>query len=217
MQADFGFLLREERFTLELPETLDPSFELVSTIGLHPGLPLSLQCALGSRVDFASFGWVPSPNKGAPWTGVYEVPGDPSVAMPVWHVGPWVLWMQIRARSERELPELLATHRANIHPSIDDDGIPRVRLGGRLSPGNPISEAIHREHCIFAVPEEGRVVVLRYDGALGRDRVARDGDYALVTVTTPAGISVLCDGPRREQTTLVAEGEAIASSIRQAA
>lgn len=217
MQAHFGFLLRRESFTLELPETLNPSLELVSTVGLHPGLPLNLQCAREREVDFASFGWTRSPNSGAPWTDVYEVPGDRSLAMPVWHVGPWVLWMQIRVRSERELPELLATHRANIHPSIDDHGLPRVRLGGQLSAGNPVSEAIHREHCIFAVPEEGRVVVLRYDGALGRDRVARDGDYALVTVTTPAGISVLCDGPHREKTTLVAQGKAIASSIRQAA
>jgi hypothetical protein len=215
MKVQLGFLLRSETFSVDLPEQVEPNLELASTVGVTAGSPFSVQCGHRETVDFSSFGWVREKASGSTeHVDIYRVPDDPFVVMPVWKLNGYVLWMQLRSVSVSQLRDTLATYVGNVSPWIDERGIPRIRLGRALNPGNPWSEIINRDHALFRVRGEKRMLILRHDGALGSGGVSYDGDFALVSVTTPLGITVLCDGPRARHNELLAESRAVADSLR---
>ncbi len=179
------------------------------------GSPFSIQRAHSKLVDFSSFGWFRDESSPSPeHVNIYRVPDDPLVVMPAWRLNRYVLWMQLRSASVSQLRDTLATYVGNVGPWLDERGVPRIRLGRALNPGNPWSEIINRDHALFRVRGEKRMLILRQDGALGSDGVSFDGDFALVSVTTPFGITVLCDGPRARRSELLEESRAVADSLR---
>jgi len=214
MAVKFGFLLRNETFTVDIPAHVDRRFELASAVGPHAGAGLTIQCAPRARTDLRSFGWIRSNDfELPPGVVTYRAPDNPVVVMPAWTLGNYVLWMQLRTASPDQIPTTLALHIANIDPWLDTYDVPRIRLGRGLTPANPWSGALNRDHVIFPVDAEGRVVVLRYDGGLGSDHTSADGDWVRVSVTTSLGVTVLCDGPHAQRQDLQQEARTMAESL----
>ena len=210
MSTQLGFMIGNSTFKAELPAYAG-SAEFVSTAGLSPGSPLSIQCGLTDDVHIDSFGWEELPARpGA--DKLFRVAGDLTNAIPVWRIGPYTAWMQVRSVEPVDLESTLVSYLRNIRLRLDDHGIPRVSIGG-LSVGNRWADQINRQHIIFPVRSESRVIVLREDGALGSDYAATEGGYVLVAVTTRLGITVMCDGPRADRNRLRAEAAAIAQSL----
>jgi hypothetical protein len=219
MEATFGFLTQPETFMVTLPDTIDPVPEQVAAVGLMPQESLNIQCARSDRVNFASFGWRNSYEVSANGSSidVYECDDPPDVVMPAWTVDDSVLWMQLRAKPGSTRGEALAAFAGGILPQKDAHGIVRLSLTGGLTRANPVLHATSRDTILFRLTGTTRMLVLRNDGALGKEGRFVDGDFGWASATTPFGITVERDGEADERDDLYSEAKAIAESIRASA
>jgi hypothetical protein len=217
METHFGFLLQSGTFVTDLPDDIAPVFEQAASAGRNPAFPVAIQCAPRSRVDFHDFGWRHTFNVNAEGRtiGVCTSVTDAEVVIPVWDLGSHVVWMQLRGKTSAARNDALSSFVSGISPYLDASGVPRVKLNNGFEVGSPLTEPANRNHVLFSVPSSIRMIVFRYDGALGADKVTSDGSFALVTVTTPFGISVHCDGPLAMKGELVSSAHHIAGSVRK--
>jgi hypothetical protein len=216
MQATFGFLLQSGTFTAEVPDGVDTAFEQASSAGLNPGSPTALQCAPKSHLDFAALGWSnPVGVPGATQDLQIYRGDDPTAVWPVWDLGTHYAWVQLTGHTSGPPAEFVTRFVDGLAFEIDARGIPRASLSNGLARGNPYTFNLSRDHVFYEL--EGRLLTFRYDGSLGVGRNGRDGDTALVTVTTSLGISVVHDGPLGLKDELLSIANEAAASLEQVA
>ena len=216
MQTTFGFLLQPGTFTAEVPDGVDPGFEQASSAGLNPGSPTALQCAPKSHLDFAALGWSdPAGVAGANQNLQIYTSDDPTAVWPVWDLGTHYAWVQLTGQTSGPPADVVARFVDGLAFEIDAGGIPRASLSNGLARGNPYTFNLSRDQVFYGL--NGRLLAFRYDGSLGVGRNGRDGDSALVTITTSLGISVVHDGPLGLKDELVSIANDAAASLEQVA
>lgn len=216
MQTTFGFLLQSGIFSVDVPDDVDAGFEQASSAGLNPGSPTALQCAPKPHIDFVQLGWhEPLAVSGtAAKVQVYRS-DDPTALWPVWDLNTHYAWIQLQGQDAPPPSDLVAQFVRGLDFEIDAGGIPRATLRNGFARGNPYTFNVSRDHVFYGL--DGRVLTFRYDGSLGIGRITRDGGYALVTITTPLGISIVHNGPLELKDDLVSIANQAAASLEQIA
>ncbi|MBA3736532.1 MAG: hypothetical protein H0W90_15290 [Actinobacteria bacterium] len=147
---------------------------------------------------------------------VYERADDSSSVMPVWDLGPYRIWMQVRPDSSGSRSEILGAILNGLTVSLDRQGIPRASIRNGLVQGNPITNPLNRDQVMFYAPD-GDVpwsVVFRRDNALAQEGTAVTENLAITSVATSTGITVTCDGPAAASKSVEETAHAVAASLR---
>ena len=214
MQTTFGFLLQSGTFSADVPDGVDLGFEQAASAGLNPGSPTALQCAPKSHLDFAELGWGnPAGLIGTPANVQFFTSDDPAAVWPVWDLDTHYAWVQLEGKNTRPSADLVTSFVNGVDFEIDGDGVPRASLSNGFARGNPYTFNVSRDHVFYGL--DGRLLTFRYDGSLGVGRNSRDGNNALITLTTPLGISVVHNGPFGLKDELMSIASQAAASIQQ--
>lgn len=214
--VEFGFLLDRRTFRATVPSSASGSFQASTSVGVTPAAALAVQAAPKSYQSFRD-GWrhVFQANSGGQDVDVFERVDDTASVMPVWDLGPFQVWMQLRPDSGGTRSELLGLLLNGLQVQLDARGIPRVIARSRLVPGNPRANALNRDQVMFYA-RPGKVpwsVVFRRDDALGEDGLLRDSAICIARAATASGITVLCDGPSPDAVELQDVARQVAASL----
>lgn len=208
--------LDRRTFRATVPSDASGSFQASTSIGVTPAAALAVQAAPTSHQSFRD-GWrhVFQANSGGQDVDVYERVDDTASVMPVWNLGSFQVWMQLRPDVGGTRSELLGLLLNGLQVELDASGIPRVALRSRLVPGNPTTNALNRDHVMFYAAQ-GKIpwsVIFRRDDAFAEDGTLRDGPISIARVRTASGITVLCDGPSADAVELQDVARQTAASL----
>jgi hypothetical protein len=138
--------------------------------------------------------------------------------MPVWDLGPYRVWLQLRPDAGGSRSEILGAILNGLTLSLDRRGIPRASIRNGLVQGNPMANPLNRDQVIFysddaAVPWS---VVFRRDDALAQDTTTVADSLAITSVATGLGVSIICDGPAAASKSVKETANAVADSLAMA-
>jgi hypothetical protein len=111
---------------------------------------------------------------------------------------------------------LVDTFVAHLTPYMDGYGLPRIRVDGPITLGSPLDVA-ERETVSFYAPFQpfnAQAVTFTKTGALGTDRSALDTESPSVTLATPLGVSVSCQGGQQVRASLQSRTASVAGTLR---